>query len=466
MEDLILACAEINLGNESHELSQDQTFESATDETPFRESDCSFSDDNPGDETQVIDETDSPLHQSFLSLTENSSSRPENHADLTVKECNASQETQILKNDHSAETLFVNDSESCKNSVDVSISSLTKCVDNPLLFKLPSAPPIEDKLREDSAHDSSESLTSPSDNINNELCILSQQVENKPVVPAEKSETHTENNPVLKEKKSEVVEEQNLFQSNIHNENNPVVLTEKTEVIEEQHSSQLEIHIENNSVVPAEKNKVIEDLPHLETYTENNAVVSTEQSEVLEEQHSSQLDTYITSHDSSLSKTLIVQQETVQISCKKDLEISNSVVLNKAQNFLSEEKPAICNETCVIEDQCEPPETIIVGEKENSAEGAALLSVVEETTRNKSNEDLDRTLTLQEVDLNLVPEEYEDFKPQRQSTTLPEQTNFEDLKTTIEKVTNDLLNSAENSEDFAEDTEEQFVSATTEREYK
>ncbi|XP_020285988.1 myosin heavy chain, cardiac muscle isoform isoform X2 [Pseudomyrmex gracilis] len=526
VEDLILACAEINLGNESHELSQDQTFESATDETPFQESDCSFSDDNPGDDTQVIDEIDSPLHESFLSLTENSSSRPENHADLTIIECNASQEKQTVENDHSAKTLFVNDSESCENTVDVSISSLTKCVDNPLLFKLPSAPPIEDtnKPREDSAHDSSEPprdtlLTSSSDNTNNELCILSQQVEDNPVAPAEKSETHTEDNSVLKEKNSDVIEEQNLSQPNIHIENNPVVQTEKTEVIEEQnlfqletriennpvvpekksevieeqhspqlethiennpvvpekknkvieeqHSPQLETHIENNPVVPEKKNKVIEeqDLLQLETHTENNSLVSAEKSELLEEQHSSQSDTYITSHDSSqsLSKTLIVEQETVQITCKEDLEISNSVVSNKAQNFLPEEKPAICNETSVIEDRCEPSETIIVKEKENSAEGAALLSVIGET-RNKSNEDLDRTLTLQEVDLNLVPEEYEDFKPQRQSTTLPltEQTNFEDFVSTIEKVTNDLLNSAENSEDFAEDTEEQFVSATTE----
>jgi len=143
-----------------------------------------------------------------------------------------------------------------------------------------------------------------------------------------------------------------------------------------------------------------------------------------------------------------------------NLEVKNSIVLNEIQKLSEEEEIAICNETRVIEKQCSSLETVIIEKERYIVESAAATTAVKKET---SIEDFDRTLTLQEVDINFSPDEeqYEQFKPQRQSTTLSlinGQSYFEELKSTVEKVTNELLDP---SLELAEETD-QFVSATPE----
>ncbi|XP_076238692.1 transforming acidic coiled-coil protein isoform X2 [Calliopsis andreniformis] len=128
-----------------------------------------------------------------------------------------------------------------------------------------------------------------------------------------------------------------------------------------------------------------------------------------------------------------------------------------------------------------------VEEVENKLDGSLVvkeLNIVEETeplniTKEKEeekeeeeeegegsfNERLDATLTFQDVSLTseTVPEveQYTEFKPQRQSTTLAlplvEQPNFDELKSAAEEVANDFFKS---SLEFSEEND-QFISATS-----
>lgn len=109
-------------------------------------------------------------------------------------------------------------------------------------------------------------------------------------------------------------------------------------------------------------------------------------------------------------------------------------------------------------------ETIQCSEKVDSIN----LSVEEKEKENEeqfSEEKLDRTLTLEDVSFTAeaVPEleQYTEFKPQRQSTSLDtlsiEQPNFEDLKSAAEQVANDIFKS---SLEFSNETDH-FVSATS-----
>lgn len=92
---------------------------------------------------------------------------------------------------------------------------------------------------------------------------------------------------------------------------------------------------------------------------------------------------------------------------------------------------------------------------------------IEETEQESSGEQLDSTITLQDVSLNLEAgsevERYTEFHPQRQSTTLATldiaQPNFEELKSAAEEVANDIFKS---SFDFTAEETDRFVSATSE----
>ncbi|XP_031838097.2 transforming acidic coiled-coil protein isoform X2 [Nomia melanderi] len=83
-----------------------------------------------------------------------------------------------------------------------------------------------------------------------------------------------------------------------------------------------------------------------------------------------------------------------------------------------------------------------------------------------SNEKLDRTLTFEDalLDAEIVPveEQYNEFKPQRQSTTLAlptdiEQPNFDELKSAAEQIANDIFKS---SLELPEESD-RFVTATS-----
>ncbi|KAG5325303.1 TACC1 protein, partial [Pseudoatta argentina] len=461
VEDLILACADIHLGSEhdSQDLSQDQTFTSAVDEVPFPTRDCSLNEDfldNADNETTI--ETSSqlckttPLNQTHILGSSNNtlpvqdsqfvtSYPPAEEYVLQVEEsidkhiplqesatvteietCNivsnliedslptsnvndnqldittiissnnttfdviALNEEQTVKNDCNAETLPLEDPQSCPTEISVpSISPLAQYAD----LSLPSisniSSPLEhtdnSKTKETSIQTLSEfkqdtlTVLSPSDNFDKKLCVSSQVIVN-----------------------------------------NSIIQTETNEIIKEQELSELDIvsDKEDNILLP-----------------NNTSIIEPKTSEV---------------------------EENLQTSVdKKDLEVENSVVLNEVQK-LSEEEIAICNETHVIEKQNNSSETVIIEKEKCIVESAPTTS---DSKKDTSIEILDRTLTLQEIDINFAPDEeqYEEFKPQRQSTTLSLiNGHFEELKSTVEKVTNELLDP---SLEFTEETD-QFVSATPE----
>lgn len=204
----------------------------------------------------------------------------------------------------------------------------------------------------------------------------------------------------------------------------------------------------------------------------NSSVVQAETKEAFEEDSPQPYDCVGSDNKEDntrpLNKTSIVPEpkvlevrENVQTNVdSKDSEIRNNI-LNETRNIVHDslfgkENP-ICNETRIIER--DPPES--VNEKESLAKGAIPLNAFTE-------EELDRTLTLQEYDLNFAADEegqYEEFKPQRQSTTLiKREADLEELKSTAQQLTNELLNSKLELADETEKTE-QFVSATDESKY-
>jgi len=160
-------------------------------------------------------------------------------------------------------------------------------------------------------------------------------------------------------------------------------------------------------------------------------------------------------------KTSEVQENLESTSSKQDIEIKNITVSIETPNFLPKEDIAIRNETRVLEEQCDLSKTVI-----EDPVPSPTTNIVKK--KEVSFEELNRTLTLQEIeDINLTPDEdqYEEFKPQRQSTTLSlslikEQPDFEKFRFTAEQVTNELLNPS------TDVTEEQFVSATSESKYE
>ncbi|XP_018308714.1 transforming acidic coiled-coil-containing protein 3 isoform X2 [Mycetomoellerius zeteki] len=465
VEDLILACADIHLGSEhdSQDLSQDQTFTSAIDEVPFPTRDCSLNEDlldNADNETQVIETSPqlcktAPLNQThilgpsnntlpvqdsqfvisyppaeeYVLQVEESIDKhiPLQESDNTVSEletCNivsnrikdslptsnvndnqlnitttisssnttfdaiALNEEQTIKNDCDAKTLPLEDPQSCPTEISVpSISPLAQYADLSLPSLSSISSPLEDtdssKTKETNIQTLSEpkqdtlTVLSPSDNLDQKLCVLSQVIVN-----------------------------------------NSVTQAETNEIIKEQKLPELD-----DSIVPDKEDNIL--------LSNKTSIIEPKTSEV---------------------------DENLQTSVdKKDLEVENSVVLNEIQK-LSEEEIAICNETHVVEKQNNSSETVVIEKEECIVESAAATSASKKDT---SIETLDRTLTLQEIDINFAPDEeqYEEFKPQRQSTTLSLiNGHIEELKSTVEKVTNELLNP---SLEFTEETD-QFVSATPE----
>ncbi|KYQ51777.1 Transforming acidic coiled-coil-containing protein 1 [Trachymyrmex zeteki] len=405
VEDLILACADIHLGSEhdSQDLSQDQTFTSAIDEVPFPTRDCSLNEDlldNADNETQVI-ETISELETCNIVSNRIKDSLPTSNVNdnqlnitTTISSSNttfdaiALNEEQTIKNDCDAKTLPLEDPQSCPTEISVpSISPLAQYADLSLPSLSSISSPLEDtdssKTKETNIQTLSEpkqdtlTVLSPSDNLDQKLCVLSQVIVN-----------------------------------------NSVTQAETNEIIKEQKLPELD-----DSIVPDKEDNIL--------LSNKTSIIEPKTSEV---------------------------DENLQTSVdKKDLEVENSVVLNEIQK-LSEEEIAICNETHVVEKQNNSSETVVIEKEECIVESAAATSASKKDT---SIETLDRTLTLQEIDINFAPDEeqYEEFKPQRQSTTLSLiNGHIEELKSTVEKVTNELLNP---SLEFTEETD-QFVSATPE----
>lgn len=472
VEDLILACADIHLGSEcdGQDLSQDQTFASAIDETPFPTNDCSLNEDlldNTDNETQVI-ETSPQLHES-TSLNQTHNLRSSNNT-LPV------QDSQFVISYPPAEEYVLQVEKPIDKHIplqesDNIVSELETCdrASNIVKDSLPTSTVNDNQLNVTT------SISSGNTNFNVIAFGEEQAVKNDCT-----SETLPQKDPQLCPTEISVPSISSLAQ---YADLSLPSISSISSPLEDTDSETKETNIlalpepkQNTSTVLSPSDNLDQKLCVVSQVILNNSVVQIEKNEIIKEQELPQLDNHIESDKKDniqlLNKTSIIEPETLEVKQdlqtsidKKDLETENNVVLNEIQT-LSEEQVAICNETRVIKEERNSPETVITEKEEKSiVESAVATSTVKKDT--SVEEDLDRTLTLQEIDINFEPDEesYEEFKPQRQSTTLSlinEQTNFEELKSTVEKVTNELLNP---SLELTEETD-QFVGATPESKYK
>lgn len=464
---MIAAYADIHLESErdaTQDLSQDQTFASATDETPFHASDCSLNEDlpnNAGNETQVI-ETDTELHETtYVSLNQpntfelSKSTLPIQDSQFVTSypvEKHTSQiEESIDKRILSQDTdNIANNFATCGIASNIEKdSSLTNNVDdNPNVTTTISY----DDLIPNVTRFDEEQIVENNSNVetleNPKLCLvevsvpsissLAQYAEGPslPSISLSLEDTDNKSNRNSVHDLSELKEETSLTVLSSSNDTH-----QKSCVL-----SQISI----NSPIVQPENKVTKEQDLLRL---DNCVVSDNQED----------------NTQQLNKTSIIEPKILEVKenlqtnvDREDLEITNNVVLNKTQSFSPEKE--INNKTHVIEKQCNPSEIIIIEKEENIVNSTVSTNAAKE--KETIEEDLDRTLTLQEIDINfpLDEEQYQEFQPQRQSTTLSlsnNQPDFEEFRSTVEKVTNELLNP---SQELVEETD-QFISATDESKY-
>lgn len=461
---MIAAYADIHLESERdapQDLSQDQTFASATDETLFHASDCSLNEDlpdNAGNETRVI-ETNAELHETtYVSLnqidtfgsskstllTQDSqfvSPYPEHASQIeeSIDKCILSQENDNTANKSGTcditsnivkDSLPTNNENDNQSNVTVATSS-NDLITNVIKF---------DKEQSVENNRSVETLENP------KLCPVEVSV------PSISSLTRYAEGHSLPGT-SLLLEDTN----NKSKENNVQDLSELAQEISLATSSPSDDTRQRSCVILSEINV-------------NSPIVQSEENKVTKKQDLQQLDNCVVwdNQENSarlLNKTSIIEPKILEVKetnvDKKDLEITN-VILSGTQSFSPEK--VTHNETHVIK-QCNPSETIILEKEENIVNSVVSTDSVKE--RETIEEDLDRTLTLQEVDINFASDEeqYQEFQPQRQSTTLllsSKQPDFEEFRSTVEKVTNELLNP---SQELVEETD-QFICATDESEFR
>ncbi|KYM80820.1 Transforming acidic coiled-coil-containing protein 1 [Atta colombica] len=402
VEDLILACADIHLGSEydSQDLSQDQTFTSAIDEVPFSTRDCSLNEDlldNADNGTQVIEISPQLCKTTPLNQTHILGS---SNNTLPV------QDSQFVTSYPPAEEYVLQVEESIDKHIPLQESATVTEIET---FNIVSNL-IKDSLPTSNVNDNQLNITTTvsSNNITFDVITLNEEQTVKNDCNAEISLEDPQSCPteISVPSTSPLTQYADLSLPSISNISSPLEHTDS--------STTKETNKEENILLP-----------------NNTSIIE--------------------------PKTLEVEENLQTSIDKKDLEVENSVVLNEVQK-LSEEGIAICNETHVIEKQNNSSETVIIEKEKCIVENAPTTSDIK---KDISSEILDRTLTLQEIDINFASDEeqYEKFKPQRQSTTLSLiNGHFEELKSTVEKVTNELLNP---SLEFTEETD-QFVSATPE----
>ncbi|XP_011258680.2 transforming acidic coiled-coil-containing protein 3 isoform X2 [Camponotus floridanus] len=462
LEDLIAAYADIHLESErdaTQDLSRDQTFESATDETPFHASDCSLNEDLPdnADNQARVIETSADLHETtYVSLNQTDTKStlliqdsqlltpyPEHASDAPIEEsidkCIPSQEEsdnvanksgtcEIASNIAAKDSLPTNNENDNQSNVTIAISS-NDSIPNVIRFDK------EQRVENNRSVETENPKLCPVEVSVPSISSLTQYAEGYPLLPGI--------SPLLLEDTNSKSKENNVQDlSKLTQEISLAALSPSDDT--HQRScvlSQISIN-EPQSVVQSEENKVTKEQ---DLQQSDNCVVSDNQ------ENSARL----------LNKTSIIEPKILEVKetnvDKRDLEITN-VILSETQSF-SPEKEAY-NETRVIK-QCNPSETIIIEKEEKIVNSAVSKDSVKE--KETIVEDLDRTLTLQEVDINFASDEeqYQEFQPQRQSTALllsSKQADFEEFRSTVEKVTNELLNP---SQELVEETD-QFVSATDE----
>lgn len=471
VEELILACADINLGSErinesaadvtqDLDCSQDQTFTSATDEAEIYTSDFSLNEKlllgpaaADADTTQVI-EPHSQAHASPNQTSESSSVLPlsdkqhvsstEEHVPQTEEEESFEKLAPSQKSDDTT-----SETETCSiTSSTIKDSSVASNAASGDQLDVPAT--VSPDISFASAVTITEERTVAS----------SHSAETLSLEDYESCATH-----ISAPSTSEFLSLQNAegpySPPNVSDVSSPLECADK----ETKNNSAHDLSGSARGV-SALSSTVDTDQKSLAPITENSSDVRAEEkSEVAEERDSPRLDKEENSarplREASITKSGTPKaRENSQTSLDtQDSAVKNNAALIETRTFVSKEDLAICNETRVVE-QRNPSETVIIQKEEDIVESAEKESV------NEKKESLDRTLTLQDADLDFAAascnddQTYLDFKPQRQSTTLTlpkEKPNFEEVKSTVEKVTDDLLNS---SLELAEETET-FVSATS-----
>jgi len=473
VEDLIFACADIHLGSDSQDLSQDQTFASAIDETSFHASDCSVDEslsDNVGDETRVI-VTNPQLHETTACTSLNETcifESPDNA--LSVEDTRlvspSAEELHTSRVEGFVEKpvqLWQDDSvasepETCKSNIlEEPLPTSDQVNNNQLNITINVSPDnfdVSEVLSEEQTVENYRSVETPSPK--HPLSPIEISVPSISPLIAQHAEDSSLPSisippPSLEDTDSKATENivYDIVSESARGTSPTLLLVsdDKEPLVESP-----QIH-RNSSVIEAEKelskSEIIEkhDLPRLG----NSALADNEANSTRLLKRSSIIE----------PKTSEVQENLESTPGKQDIEIKNITVSIETPNFLPKEDIAIRNETRVLEEQCDLSKTVIVEDPVPSP----TTNIVKK--KEISFEELNRTLTLQEIeDINLTPDEdqYEEFKPQRQSTTLSslikEQPDFEKFRFTAEQVTNELLNPS------TDVTEEQFVSATSESKYE
>lgn len=485
LDDLITGCATIHLNSEdehsfstlenSQDFSQDQTFASATDELAANDTknlatEISLTDDfqktvevvennletheldSPINTTQNIQERSllgtvcikEPLPVAIVSNRRNSfiqidiERSPKNNNNL---------------NNHQANNSFNGDDEAslsqCHNTEESNLNSTFVC--------LSSSKEITDVTKEESSilkNNSNEDHSLPVDfvpynivnSISNSTSVFAEYGEEPslPSIPTFSSLlTSTESSKLNVSDTQEV--EDNVKNSLTNNSNVTINISSHTEVT----NSIQKLENKNNSTEsnsPNFSNNVVSDE---QICLDNISFVESKTPEV-QENLTKDICQEIENND-------IVENNNLS-SAKKDSFKVNDIAFQKKEegiiisdDFFDKKNVNDSNQINVI--------NFSTKEEENQE--------IEE--HGSSEEKLDTTIILQDVSLTLETvsevEQYTDFKPQRQSTSLDtfniEQPNFEELKSAAEQVANDIFQSSlECSED-----NNPFVSATSESKY-
>lgn len=465
VEELILKCADINLGNEksfenvlssAQDLSQDQTFASAIDE--FAESDCSFNEDlRPDsvadDKTQVIEanpklnETTCELNETCILVSSDNTNDILSVTPIEEQVPQIEEESALLqKSDDTAnkfETFSIG-RDTIKESLPTSdVDSNQSNVTTTVIADNSVSNVVTTNEEEVVESDCSTEIIS-SENFN--LChtevyvpskcdaLFTQHTESPPLpsistVSSEdidKSKEKSLNdlsepaeNPSLIVSSSDNTDLKLLESPSIPKNNSPVVQTEK-ESVEEQELLRSPDHI-------ASDNNTEKDSAQLSTsrFLENVA-----RSDFLKED---------------------LERENLQTSIDtQDLKIQND---SEDDGLIPIELlgPQFLDQDKLLE--------YLTKEREDTLKSEACVNAVKEKEIS-IEEEFDRTLTFQDLDCVIASDEdqYAEFKPQRQSTTLSlreDQPDDIELTSIVEKISNNLTPSQNL-------VEEQFVSATAE----
>lgn len=485
LDDLITGCATIHLNSEdehsfstlenSQDFSQDQTFASATDELAANDTknlatEISLTDDfqkaieivennlethefvdSPINTTQNIQERSllgtvcirEPLPVAIVSNRRNSfiqidiERSPKNNNNL---------------NNHQANNSFNSDDQAslsqCHNTEESNLNSTFVC--------LSSSKEITDVTKEEESsilkNNSSEDHSLPVDfipyNIVNSVCnstsVFAEYGEEPslPSIPTFSSLLTSIESSKLNVSDTQEVDD-NVKNSLASNSNVAINISSHSELT----NSIQKLENKNNNLTES-------DSPNF-----SNNVVNDEQ-------------IYLNNISSVESKTPEVQENLTKDICQ---EIENNDIVKNVNLSSPKEDSFKVNdiafqkkeEGTIISDDCFDKKNV----NDSSQTNVINFSIKEEENQEieehgSSEEKLDTTIILQDVSLTLETvsevEQYTDFKPQRQSTSLDtfniEQPNFEELKSAAEQVANDIFQSSlECSED-----NNPFVSATSE----